>query len=336
MAGARRASSNGLRPRRCSSCRRSPSTSARRSPCCCSTRSSPGPSPGCASSAPPLALLAVGGRWWTTGLGTEFLSAALFGIATALMNLFFYLAIARTDLGKSVAIEFIGPITVAAVMTRSRRNAGALALAATGVVMLGGVEIGGNTTGLAVDPCGLGDVGRLHRARVPSGAPAHRVQRSRGRARRRCVGADADRRTRQRARLPRAGAAGGVPRRRRVLERHRLRHRPARAATDPGAPVLGPAGDAARHGRRGRLDRPRPATVVARPRRHRAWCWPASPSRSGRNWPPSSPPPTPPDILRLRTRVRQHAIRVLAYSDDGRYSGLGSGEATGEAEAGQG
>ncbi len=35
------------------------------------------------------------------------------------MNTFFYLAIDRTDLGKSVAIEFIGPIAVAAAMTRT-------------------------------------------------------------------------------------------------------------------------------------------------------------------------------------------------------------------------
>ena len=64
------------------------------------------------------------------------------------MNTFFYLAIDRTDLGKSVAIEFIGPIAVAAAMTRTRRNACALALAATGVVVLGGVELDGNAAGI--------------------------------------------------------------------------------------------------------------------------------------------------------------------------------------------
>jgi inner membrane transporter RhtA len=58
-------------------------------------------------------------------------SAALFGIATAVMNLFFYLAIDRhADLGKSVVIEFIGPIAVAAAFTRSARNSAALVLAA--------------------------------------------------------------------------------------------------------------------------------------------------------------------------------------------------------------
>jgi inner membrane transporter RhtA len=64
------------------------------------------------------------------------------------MNTFFFLGLARTDLGKSVAIEFIGPIAVAAAMTRTARNGVALALAALGVVVLGGIEIGDNTVGL--------------------------------------------------------------------------------------------------------------------------------------------------------------------------------------------
>jgi len=74
--------------------------------------------------------------------------AGVFGLATAAMNVFFYLAIARVDLGKSVAIEFIGPIAVAAAMTRSGRNAAALALAAAGVVTLGGVELGDEPLGV--------------------------------------------------------------------------------------------------------------------------------------------------------------------------------------------
>ena len=72
----------------------------------------------------------------------------MFGTATALMNLFFYLGIARIDLGKSVAIEFLGPIAVAAATTRSARNGFALLLAVIGVVTLGGVEIGDNTLGV--------------------------------------------------------------------------------------------------------------------------------------------------------------------------------------------
>jgi inner membrane transporter RhtA len=75
-------------------------------------------------------------------------AAALFGVATAFMNLTFYLAINRLDLGKGVAIEFIGPITVAALTTRTKRNALALALAAAGVVVLSGIEIDSEPLGL--------------------------------------------------------------------------------------------------------------------------------------------------------------------------------------------
>lgn len=73
---------------------------------------------------------------------------AAFGTATALMNLFFYLGIDRLPLGKGVTIEFIGPITVAALRTRSVRNTVALLSAAVGVVVLGGVELGNEPLGL--------------------------------------------------------------------------------------------------------------------------------------------------------------------------------------------
>lgn len=95
-----------------------------------------------------IALLAISPgfhRGWTR---RHFVGAAIFGTATALMNLFFYLAIDRVDLGKSVAIEFIGPIAVAAVTTRSARNGVALMLAVIGVVTLGGVEVGDNAVGV--------------------------------------------------------------------------------------------------------------------------------------------------------------------------------------------
>jgi len=78
----------------------------------------------------------------------ELVAAASFGIAVALMNLTFYLAIDRLDLGKGVAIEFIGPICVAAFQTKSRRNAGALGLATLGVLILSGFELGNEPLGL--------------------------------------------------------------------------------------------------------------------------------------------------------------------------------------------
>ena len=95
-----------------------------------------------------IALLVVSRGWWTGWTRRQLVAAGVFGVATALMNTFFYLAIDRVDLGKAVTIEFIGPITVAAVATRSLRNAVALLFAIGGVVVLGQGEIDGNALGL--------------------------------------------------------------------------------------------------------------------------------------------------------------------------------------------
>lgn len=94
------------------------------------------------------ALLIISPGFWRGWTRSQLRAASIFGLATAAMNLFFYLAISRIDLGKSVAIEFIGPILVAAWLTRSTRNALALAIAVGGVVILGGTEIGDNLWGL--------------------------------------------------------------------------------------------------------------------------------------------------------------------------------------------
>jgi inner membrane transporter RhtA len=95
-----------------------------------------------------IALLAVSRGWRSGWTRPQLISVAVFGITTALMNICFYLAIDRIDLGKGVTIEFIGPITVAAVATRSLRNGVALAFAIVGVVVLGGVEVADNLDGL--------------------------------------------------------------------------------------------------------------------------------------------------------------------------------------------
>lgn len=95
------------------------------------------------------ALLLVSRGWWRGWTRRQLAGVAVFGVATSLMNIFFYLAIDRVDLGKSVTIEFIGPIAVAAATTRSGRNALALVFAIVGVAVLGGVEIDDNAVGLA-------------------------------------------------------------------------------------------------------------------------------------------------------------------------------------------
>jgi inner membrane transporter RhtA len=95
-----------------------------------------------------IALLVVSLGWHSGWTRPQLVSVAVFGITTALMNICFYLAIDRIDLGKGVTIEFIGPITVAAIATRSIRNGVALAFAIVGVVVLGGVEVADNLDGL--------------------------------------------------------------------------------------------------------------------------------------------------------------------------------------------
>jgi inner membrane transporter RhtA len=76
--------------------------------------------------------------------------AGAFGVTLALMNLTFYLAIDRLPLGTAVAIEFIGPITVAAIGSRTRRDLGALALATLGVLLLADIHFAGSPAGVAL------------------------------------------------------------------------------------------------------------------------------------------------------------------------------------------
>lgn len=76
------------------------------------------------------------------------LSAVLYGVATAAMNMAFYEAIARLPMGLVVAIEFLGPICVAALTSRGVRDWIALVAAGCGVVLIAGVELSGNLAGL--------------------------------------------------------------------------------------------------------------------------------------------------------------------------------------------
>ena len=69
------------------------------------------------------------------------------GIILALMNMLFYEAIARLPLATVGAIEFLGPIALAAWGMRTRRNLTAITLAAGGVYILTDVRISGELPG---------------------------------------------------------------------------------------------------------------------------------------------------------------------------------------------
>ena len=75
--------------------------------------------------------------------------AGAFGLAIAAMNAAFYLAIDRLALGTVVAIEFVGPVAVAAAGSRRARDGAGLAVLVAGVGLLSGAHLGG-------DPAGVG------------------------------------------------------------------------------------------------------------------------------------------------------------------------------------
>ena len=84
--------------------------------------------------------------FWTLDTGTQ-RAVVLLGAVLALMNVTFYLAIARLPLGTVGALEFIGPIVLAAVSIRSSRNLVALMLATVGGYVLTDMRLAGSPLG---------------------------------------------------------------------------------------------------------------------------------------------------------------------------------------------
>lgn len=82
--------------------------------------------------------------------GGRLVLAGCFGLVTGLMNLAFYEAIARLPLGTAVAVEFCGPVVVAALGSRSRRDVAALLLATAGVLLIADVQLAGSPVGFAL------------------------------------------------------------------------------------------------------------------------------------------------------------------------------------------
>jgi inner membrane transporter RhtA len=63
----------------------------------------------------------------------------LFGLALAAMNTSFYASLAHLPIGVAVTIEFLGPLGLAAALSRRPRDVLAVAAAALGVVLVSGV-----------------------------------------------------------------------------------------------------------------------------------------------------------------------------------------------------
>lgn len=86
---------------------------------------------------------------WTKA---QWLAAVLFGVSLAAMNGFFYAAIDRIPLGPAVAIEFLGPLVLAAVLTRRLADAAWVGVALLGMVLLG---VDGLIGAEPLDPLGV-------------------------------------------------------------------------------------------------------------------------------------------------------------------------------------
>ncbi|MGV9713558.1 EamA family transporter [Gordonia sp. NPDC003424] len=85
---------------------------------------------------------------WAAWRPSRLLLAGSFGLITAAMNIAFYEALARLPLGTTVALEFLGPVAVAALGSRTRRDAAALVLAVVGVLLIADVRWAGTPAGV--------------------------------------------------------------------------------------------------------------------------------------------------------------------------------------------
>ncbi len=86
--------------------------------------------------------------WNTTWTRRRLATAAAFGVVLVLVNVTFYLAIAHLPLGTAVAIEFVGPVAVAAIGSRRGRDFVGLAILVVGVGLLSGVHLSGSAVGV--------------------------------------------------------------------------------------------------------------------------------------------------------------------------------------------
>ncbi|MEZ5086522.1 MAG: EamA family transporter [Tessaracoccus sp.] len=90
-------------------------------------------------------------RTWS---GADWRRVVLYGVSLGGMNGTFYAAIARIPLGIGVTIEFLGPLVLAAVLSRRLRDIGWVLLAGGAVAVLG--LSGHGQTGARLDPVGIG------------------------------------------------------------------------------------------------------------------------------------------------------------------------------------
>ncbi len=99
-----------------------------------------------------LILVAVFRPWRMKPTGGDLLRVGAYGAVMGLMNLTFYLALQRLPIGITVAIEFLGPLSLSLALSRRPIHFVAIGLAAVGVALL--LPIWNQGRGL--DPIGVG------------------------------------------------------------------------------------------------------------------------------------------------------------------------------------
>jgi inner membrane transporter RhtA len=92
-------------------------------------------------------------RGWTK---PQWRSVILYGVSLAGMNGFYYASLARLPLSAAVTIQFLGPLTLSAALSRRWRDGGWIVLALLGVLTLGLADRHGSGGGGAgLDPVGV-------------------------------------------------------------------------------------------------------------------------------------------------------------------------------------
>src|SRR3984885_13970547 len=89
-------------------------------------------------------------RGWSRA---QWRSVVLYGVSLAGMNGFYYAALARLPLSAAVTIQFLGPLTLSAALSRRWRDGAWIVLALLGVLTLGLADRHGGGGGL--DPIGV-------------------------------------------------------------------------------------------------------------------------------------------------------------------------------------
>ena len=86
-------------------------------------------------------LLVVARPRWRGHSRRAWLTVGAFGLALGLMNFAFYGALAYLPIGVAVTIEFIGPLTLAAALSRRLLDGLAVLAAGTGVVLISDIQV---------------------------------------------------------------------------------------------------------------------------------------------------------------------------------------------------